>query len=270
MFVPLNNCDTTKWSDFTLICPCISVGNVGQLATDLLISTLKMQQVGYLYDSSMLPMCGNDPFSTSGLVEGKLCTSAEVYKCDEKKLLVVQLRALLVKGKHSQFRKKLLDWIQQSTFRQVILLTSSFAYERLDSQITGSPLRYLVTPLLKKMPNAPNTCNLQWTPLERREYVWSPEPDNASIPEEARGIYLPGGGIARKFFEECCKEDIPLAVLLIFCSEGDNIPHAVQLANYLNDWLKFTEKRTEPSGCTFKIPSSWTLLFGSAVNPELY
>lgn len=34
-----------------------------------------------------------------------------------------------------------------------------------------------------------------------------------------------------------CAEDIPLAVLLLFCSEGDNIPDAFTLMNRLNDWL---------------------------------
>lgn len=34
-----------------------------------------------------------------------------------------------------------------------------------------------------------------------------------------------------------CAEDLPLAVLLLFCSEGDNIPDAFTLINRLNDWL---------------------------------
>lgn len=34
-----------------------------------------------------------------------------------------------------------------------------------------------------------------------------------------------------------CAEDLPLAVLLLFCSEGDNIPDAFALVNHLNDWL---------------------------------
>lgn len=34
-----------------------------------------------------------------------------------------------------------------------------------------------------------------------------------------------------------CSEDLPLAVLLLFCSEGDNIPDAFTLVNHLNDWL---------------------------------
>ena len=40
-----------------------------------------------------------------------------------------------------------------------------------------------------------------------------------------------------------CREDIPLAVLLTFCSEGDNMSDAVNLFLYLNDWLKVVPRR---------------------------
>jgi len=42
--------------------PAVSVGNVGQLACDLLISTLNSRRVGYLYDDSTVPVAGSDPF----------------------------------------------------------------------------------------------------------------------------------------------------------------------------------------------------------------
>ena len=57
--------------------PAISVGNVGQLAIDLLIYNLDLKRVGYLYDSSILPLVGNDPFTSTRRQEGSLVTSAE-------------------------------------------------------------------------------------------------------------------------------------------------------------------------------------------------
>lgn len=33
------------------------------------------------------------------------------------------------------------------------------------------------------------------------------------------------------------KENIPLVVLLVFCSEGDNAPDALRMAEYANGWL---------------------------------
>lgn len=44
-------------------------------------------------------------------------------------------------------------------------------------------------------------------------------------------------------FFHSCKDDIPLAVVLTFCSEGDNISDAVNLFLYLNDWLKMVPRR---------------------------
>ena len=40
----------------------MSVGHVGQLAVDLLISSLDMKQVGFFYLDSVQPMAGNNPF----------------------------------------------------------------------------------------------------------------------------------------------------------------------------------------------------------------
>ena len=41
------------------------MGNVGQLAADLIINTLYMSRVGYFYDDSFLPVIANDPFAHS-------------------------------------------------------------------------------------------------------------------------------------------------------------------------------------------------------------
>ena len=56
--------------------PCISVGNVGQLAVDLLINSLRLGRVGYLHDPSLLPLVGNDAFDHTPQ-SGHLHTAAE-------------------------------------------------------------------------------------------------------------------------------------------------------------------------------------------------
>ena len=40
-----------------------------------------------------------------------------------------------------------------------------------------------------------------------------------------------------------CREGVSLAVLLAFCSEGDNISDAVNLFLYINDWLKLVPRK---------------------------
>jgi hypothetical protein len=56
--------------------PAVSVGNVGQLAVDLLVQNLHMDKVGYFSDDSFLPVIGNDPFA-SDPKSSALMTAAE-------------------------------------------------------------------------------------------------------------------------------------------------------------------------------------------------
>lgn len=117
--------------------PAVSIGNVGQLAIDVLVYNLSLEKIGYLYDSSILPLVGNDAFTKPGEGAGNLVTSGEgnncrssirkyvytnpfsqvvltnimiynyiilitVYMCDQKKLVVVQQRAPIAKVVLSQ------------------------------------------------------------------------------------------------------------------------------------------------------------------------
>lgn len=60
-----------------------------------------------------------------------------VYESFELNLVVMQQRAPLFKGKRNDFVRLLADFIKKENFKEVICLTSSHAYERLDSQIGG-------------------------------------------------------------------------------------------------------------------------------------
>ncbi|TSV28440.1 Proteasome assembly chaperone 2 [Bagarius yarrelli] len=66
-----------------------------------------------------------------------------------------------------------------------------------------------------------------------------------------------------------CSENISMAVLLLFCSEGDNVPDAFTLVNHLNDWLRLLDTAVQDS-VPWRIPSSWRLLFGSGVPPMIF
>ena len=52
------------WSDYTFVFACVSVGNIGQLAVDLLISTFvtNTKKAGYLFSDLIEPMAGPDPY----------------------------------------------------------------------------------------------------------------------------------------------------------------------------------------------------------------
>ncbi|XP_077405504.1 proteasome assembly chaperone 2 [Vanacampus margaritifer] len=254
---------TPVFKDLTLVMPAVAVGNVGQLAVDLLISTFNLPRVGYLHTDCLIPMAGNNPYATGKDDAGELHTAAEVYAAPELKLAVLQIRAPVVKSKSRRFCQLLLSWIKASGFSRTLVLSSSHAYQRDDQQLRGTPLRYLVTPsLLKSSGDA--FKELGWREMERVPLC----PGRLDTGTEEQRLYVPGGGITKGLYADSCTEDVPLAVLLVFCSEGDNVPDAMALVSHLDDWLHLLDNPNREA--KWKIPTSWNLLFGSGIPPAIF
>lgn len=55
----------------------MAVGNVGQLAVDLIVSTLNMSRVGFIHTDCLIPMAGNNPYTTCKEDAEELHTPAE-------------------------------------------------------------------------------------------------------------------------------------------------------------------------------------------------
>lgn len=57
--------------------PAVAVGNVGQLAVDLMVSTLNMSRVGFVHTDCLIPMAGNNPYAACKEDAEELHTAAE-------------------------------------------------------------------------------------------------------------------------------------------------------------------------------------------------
>ena len=66
-----------QWDGYSLILPCVSVGNVPQLTVDLLINSLitknsdsndsdDLKLLGYIRSTNVYPFAGLDPFTFKG------------------------------------------------------------------------------------------------------------------------------------------------------------------------------------------------------------
>uniref|UniRef100_A0A3B3TKL8 Proteasome assembly chaperone 2 n=1 Tax=Poecilia latipinna TaxID=48699 RepID=A0A3B3TKL8_9TELE len=243
MFISSQDSPAT-FQGFTLVMPAVAVGNVGQLAVDLIVSTLNMRRVGYFHTDCLIPMAGNNPYASGKADAEELHTPAEGGTTSQLQVL------------KSKFRQQLKSWIKASGFSRTVVLSSSHAYQRDDQQLQGTSLRYLMTPSLLAA-SADALKELGWREMERI-------PAFPGVDAEPR-LCIPGGGITKGLYTDGCAEDLPLAVLLLFCSEGDNIPDAFALVNHLNDWLHLEEPKSK-----WKIPTSWSLLFGSGIPPALF
>ncbi|KAK3608034.1 hypothetical protein CHS0354_031020 [Potamilus streckersoni] len=267
-----------KFEEKTLVLTSVSVGNVGQLSADLLISTLSMKRIGYIHHESILPMVGNDPFASVDATTCKIVTSCEVYESMLQKLVVIQQRAPFIKGKRPCFRNWLVQWIKENKFKMVVILTSTHAHERIDVQLQGSQFRYIASSQIEEQFGDVFKNLHHWNMLERRTKFPAPSPIDQPV-GEVKELYLPGGGIAKSLFEDLCDAGVPTAMLLMFCAEGDNVQEAITLTDQLNTWLKLVDfhKKTldntlmaEPSLNDWKIPLSWKLFFGSRVDQTLF
>ena len=118
--------------------PSVSVGNVGQLATDVILASLKPQLVTSIYHEAILPVVGLDPLN---MKSEQLMTACQLYKTDS--VAILQIRSGIVPNKREEFLNDLAKWIKLHKFAKVILLTSTSSEERLDIQIRGSPFRFL-------------------------------------------------------------------------------------------------------------------------------
>ncbi|XP_048219447.1 proteasome assembly chaperone 2 [Perognathus longimembris pacificus] len=264
MFVPCGE-SVPDFTGFTLLMPAVSVGNVGQLAMDLIISTLNMSKIGYFYTDCLVPMVGNNPYATAEEDSTELTINAEVYSLPSRKLVALQLRSVFIKYKSKPFCEKLLSWVKSSSCARVIVLSSSHSSHRNDLQLRSTPFRYLLTPSMQKSV-VTKIKSLNWEEMEKSPCI--PQMNDSEL-----CIRIPGGGITKALYDESCSKEIQMAILLKFVSEGDNIPDALGLVGYLNEWLQIIKPRNDGPAAPalpWKLPSSWKLLFGSALPPALF
>ncbi len=153
-FIPSSpNTNTTNFSfsQSTLICSIPSVGNVGQLAADYLITNMPVcRRIGYISCPLILPVIGNDPFSHSHHQEdreepiiGQLHLSAEVYHLKQfstetgnendknKSYFLIQIRSPIMQ--HARFAQLFMRWVRDQQFSRCLILASANASWRMDS-----------------------------------------------------------------------------------------------------------------------------------------
>ncbi|KAF8405097.1 hypothetical protein HHK36_009995 [Tetracentron sinense] len=224
----------------TLILPGLSIGNVGQLAMDLLVSSMGAERIGYLDDPFVLPCVGNDAYGP--VPRGDLALPLEAYDSPSNALTIVQQRSPVVKGMMVEFAKNLADFAAASGKKHIIVLSSLDSGRRQKIEISSGLQMYYLSSA-----NADGTdgdCEkLGWkklqeyNPAQRRwKYLSSlaegnvMQEDSLSFEDElVDEDYYPSLPFAALF--SCCKaKGLKVTCILCYCSEGDNIPESFQLA----------------------------------------
>lgn len=228
--------------------PSVCVGNVGQLAVDLLITNLSTEKIGLIFHPAIYPLVGSDPYDPNS---NEVTTSADLHLVAKLSLVIMQIRAPLIKGEKQNFLSELAAWCKSVGIKDIVLLASCNAYERWEyKQLTGSQLRYL-------------TSKVPQEEIEMLKSIGASELEERIDELGNKHRFLSGAGFVKQFMDTC---DLPVAALLKFVDEGDNTDDAFVLVNYLNAWKKLVQT-TDPS---WKAPFSWRNMFGGPVPNSIY
>ncbi|KAL0348384.1 UNVERIFIED_CONTAM: Proteasome assembly chaperone 2 [Sesamum angustifolium] len=223
----------------TLVLPALSIGNVGQLAVDLLISSLKRRKIGYLDEPNVLPCVGNDAYSPSPL--GKLALPVEAYESSSSAMTLVQQRSPVVKGTMIEYAKNVASFAAANGKNHVIILSSlDFGRWKNIDMSSGLQIYYLSS---SNVDGTDADCEtLGWNrlqdydPAQRTWKYLNTLAEQGSVPDEDFSFeelededYYPSLPFAALF--SCFKaKGLKVTCLLCYCSEGDNIPEAFHLA----------------------------------------
>lgn len=218
-------------SDYTLIIPSVSVGNIPQLTVDLLITTYKLKKIATIWHPAIVASVGGDPYESNA---SEICTACELYANEEFKIATIQLRSTLIQKLSIQFFAELRNSLVKMNLKRIVLLCSAFDYEL--HTVTSEKFFYTSNECVKDVMESMQIKQIVYDGNER---------------------IVSGFGYASKLFD-VLNEDMKCVILVKYASEGDNRPDALMMLDKL---LKFVGLRKENvTNLTF--PTSWEYFFG--------
>ena len=257
-FIPIGHHDMSTLQGAThVVVPAVGVGNVGQLALDLLIASTQAPRVGRLDDPRLLPCVGALAYTHA---PGP-ALSLEVFRAPGGGAVFLQQRAPAAPGTQRAFAQALASWAKEAgvaqvrwrgngfmpltesaanppalTFcaisppsglpcapspprpRQVVVLGSLDAATRVDAQLAGPQLRCWAPGTSGGGEELAAAC--AGAGLAALEPAWF----EGGKPLGER--LLPPWPLLRA----CSEGGVPAAAALTFATEGDNQPEAYALA----------------------------------------
>jgi hypothetical protein len=227
----------------TLILPAVSIGNVGQLAIDLMIETSQAVKVGRFVDENIIPCAGTGSYSH---IPG-LAFSVELFALPgNSNTCLLQQRAPVAPGLQQAFAEALVSWAQSAGVAKMIILGSLDGSFRRDDQLQGSQLRYWVAGNDEELVKlCSSTAGMSC--LEEEWFADKPLKERLTPPWP--------------LVKACGSAHVPCASILAFVLEGDNIPDAVRVADVA---VKVVPALGAEGRQGWKHPPGWKYAFGNA------
>jgi len=233
-----------------------SEGSVGQLASDYIINALadsgKLRQEGSVESCCLLPVAGLEKYGSS---VKSLCTPMDVYTSSTEPVVIIQQRAIPVRGKSRVFARNLLDLLSFWGIDHLIILTGAAWTDTFEEAI---PLRKFVgykdeaalAAFSKILPNL--------------ESFLSSMPCFTLMGDTLPSVE--GSPILKHLLSEIACRSIQSLVIGKFSSDGNNVSDGVELARDVSKVLGFILYEAATSTSAHDFPASWGRLFGSELH----
>ncbi|XP_030944798.1 proteasome assembly chaperone 2-like [Quercus lobata] len=264
----------------TLLLPALSIGNAGQLAMDLMVSSTRAERIGFFDDPFLLPCVGNDAYGPQP--QGQLALPLEAYDSPSNALTLVQQRSPVVKGKMVEFAKNLADFAAATGKKHAVVLSSlDFGRCRNIDMSSGLQTYYLSS---TNSDGTDDYCEqLGWKRLQEynpTQRCWkylstlaegnALQDDNPFEDELEEEDYYPSLPFAALF--SCFKaKGLKVTCLLCYCSEGDNIQDAFHLAEAACKLLGLSPSNFHGNeGNGWLIPYSWKSVYGPPPDMSIF
>lgn len=228
----------------TIIVPDVSIGNVGQLAVDLLIETFQAERIGRLDDPSVLPCIGSRSFSH--LPGPTFPLELFSIKSNDIPLLILQQRAPVAPGLQQEFADSLVAWARLSGIERVVTLGGLDGSFRRDDQLVGAQLRFYTSSAFKSLEEACLAIGLRQ--LEEEFFTDKAVEQRLTPPWP--------------FVKSCARAQLAHVSILTFVLEGDNVPDAIKLADAAVTVLGRIGVAVPGKEGGWKHPPSWMYALG--------
>ncbi|KAL1407088.1 hypothetical protein Q8F55_006501 [Vanrija albida] len=252
---PVAGFDASALKGATLIIPSVSLGNVPQLAADLIVSSLGLRRVAFLgTGDTTAPFAGQ---GEDGLVTGGL----ELYGAAGQPIFVLLQRAPTLKAKKDAHVELISALAHNYGVELALVLTSLDAANQDDAQLL-TPHQAVVPPSPGAHPALGRLAQLPALKLTLEAAAHTPK-ETATYPP-----FLPGAGLTRRILGALA--DVPSGAVSAWVVEGDNRGDAHALAGVALGVLGIDAQITEPA--------TWKGLFGpgegwsggSGLDAEIY
>lgn len=231
--------------------PAVCIGNDGQLAMDLLLSTLPVTHLGHLPSRDVLPFVAPSPKLPSHKRPSVTGLQLYLLRDNESDIILVQQRSPSAKGKASMLGRAVAKWAVDNGCIEVLVLASANAagalgraFQKVATDEGPWPAFRvaMTTKALKADGIRTRAAALGILPLSNPDgdpRGWSSTLfDNVDLDRIESGDSIPRflptarrGSFVRTLLEECEVMDIKLTTLVHFVHEGDNARDALVMAS---------------------------------------